>query len=212
MRLHYVYPYPHVDDSIALMAAEGKAGLLPYLDVPFQHASPRILKLMKRPANVENTLKRIRTWRAACPQLTIRSTFIVGFPGETEAEFEALLEFLSEAELDRVGCFAYSPVDGATANALPDPVPDALREERRARFMATQEAISARRLKRRVGSTLTVLVDAHEGARALARSAADAPEIDGNVVIDNGAELPIGEFARVRITGASAHDLSGLPA
>ncbi len=211
VRLHYVYPYPHVDDSIALMAAEGDAGLLPYLDVPFQHASPRILKLMKRPANVENNLKRIRAWRAACPQLTIRSTFIVGFPGETDAEFEALLEFLSEAQLDRVGCFAYSPVDGATANALPDPVPDALREERRARFMATQEAISAHRLKRRVGSTLTVLVDTHEGARALARSAADAPEIDGNVAIDNGAELPIGEFARVRITGASAHDLSGLP-
>ena len=211
VRLHYVYPYPHVDDSVALMAAEGDAGLLPYLDVPFQHASPRILKLMKRPANIENTLKRIRAWRDACPQLTIRSTFIVGFPGETDAEFEALLEFLSEAELDRVGCFAYSPVDGATANALPDPVPDALREERRARLMATQEAISARRLKRRVGSTLTVLVDAHEGPRALARSSADAPEIDGNVAIDNGAELRIGEFARVRITGASAHDLSGLP-
>ena len=212
VRLHYVYPYPHIDESIALMTSDGGSGLLPYLDVPFQHASPRILKLMKRPANVDNNLQRIRAWRAACPQLTIRSTFIVGFPGETDAEFEALLEFLSEAELDRVGCFAYSPVDGAAANALPDPVPDAVREERRARFMATQEAISARRLERRVGTTLTVLVDAHEGPRALARSASDAPEIDGTVAVADGATLAIGEFARVRITGASAHDLTGVPA
>jgi ribosomal protein S12 methylthiotransferase len=212
VRLHYVYPYPHVDETIALMASDGAPGLLPYLDVPFQHASPRILKLMKRPANVENNLQRIRSWRAACPELTIRSTFIVGFPGETDAEFDALLEFLSEAELDRVGCFAYSPVDGARANALPDPVPDALREERRARFMATQEAISERRLKRRIGATLKVLVDAHEGARALARSAADAPEIDGIVTVADGAALAVGEFARVRITGASAHDLSGVRA
>jgi ribosomal protein S12 methylthiotransferase len=194
------------------MASDGGPGLLPYLDVPFQHASPRILKLMKRPANVENNLQRIRAWRAACPELTIRSTFIVGFPGETEAEFEALLEFLSEAELDRVGCFAYSPVDGAAANALPDPVPDALREERRARFMSTQEAISTRRLKRRIGATLRVLVDSHDGARALARSAADAPEIDGTVAVADGAALAVGEFARVRITGASAHDLSGVRA
>ena len=212
VRLHYVYPYPHVDETIALMASDGGPGLLPYLDVPFQHASPRILKLMKRPANVENNLQRIRAWRAACPELTIRSTFIVGFPGETEAEFEALLEFLSEAELDRVGCFAYSPVDGAAANALPDPVPDALREERRARFMSTQEAISTRRLKRRIGATLRVLVDSHDGARALARSAADAPEIDGTVAVADGAALAVGEFARVRITGASAHDLSGVRA
>jgi ribosomal protein S12 methylthiotransferase len=212
VRLHYVYPYPHVDKSIALMAADGNAGLLPYLDVPFQHASPRILKLMKRPANVENNLKRIRVWRDACPQLTIRSTFIVGFPGETNAEFESLLEFLGEAELDRVGCFAYSPVEGATANALPDPVPDEVREERRARFMATQEAISARRLRRKIGTTLKVLVDAHEGSRALARSAADAPEIDGTVAIAGGAALKVGEFARVRVTGASAHDLTGVSA
>jgi ribosomal protein S12 methylthiotransferase len=167
---------------------------------------------MKRPANVENNLQRIRAWRAACPELTIRSTFIVGFPGETDAEFDALLEFLSEAELDRVGCFAYSPVDGAAANALPDPVPHVLREERRARFMATQEAISARRLKRRIGATLRVLVDSHDGARALARSAADAPEIDGTVVVADGAALAVGEFARVRITGTSAHDLSGVRA
>ncbi|HEY2865169.1 MAG TPA: 30S ribosomal protein S12 methylthiotransferase RimO [Casimicrobiaceae bacterium] len=209
VRLHYVYPYPHVDESIALMAAEGEAGLLPYLDVPFQHASPRILRLMKRPANVEDNLKRIRAWREACPQLTIRSTFIVGFPGETDAEFEALLEFLSEAELDRVGCFAYSPVDGAAANVLPDALPDAVREERRERFMATQATISARRLERRIGTNLTVLVDARDGARAVARSAADAPEIDGTVTIADGASLAVGEFARVRITGASAHDLTG---
>ena len=212
VRLHYVYPYPHVDESIALMASDGGAGLLPYLDVPFQHASPRILKLMKRPANVENNLQRIRAWRAACRQLTIRSTFIVGFPGETEAEFDDLLEFLDEAQLDRVGCFAYSPVDGAAANALPGAIPDAVREERRARFMAAQEAISARRLKRRIGTTVTVLVDAHEGATALARSAADAPEIDGTVAIADGAALAVGEFARVRITGASAHDLTGVRA
>ena len=212
VRLHYVYPYPHVDESVSLMASDGGPGLLPYLDVPFQHASPRILKLMKRPANVENNLQRIHAWRAACPELTIRSTFIAGFPGETDAEFDDLLEFLAEAELDRVGCFAYSPVDGAAANALPDPVPDALREERRARFMATQEAISARRLERRIGTTLKVLVDAHEGARAIARSAADAPEIDGTVAVDDGAALAVGEFARVRITGASAHDLTGVRA
>jgi ribosomal protein S12 methylthiotransferase len=212
VRLHYVYPYPHVDETIALMASGGNPGLLPYLDVPFQHASPRILKLMKRPANVENNLQRIRAWRAACPELTIRSTFIVGFPGETDAEFEALLQFLNEAELDRVGCFAYSPVDGATANALPDPVPEALREERRARFMATQEAISARRLKRKIGTTLTVLIDAREDAHVLGRSAADAPEIDGTVAVSDGAALAVGEFTRVHITGASAHDLTGVRA
>ena len=212
VRLHYVYPYPHVDETIALMTSGGNPGLLPYLDVPFQHASPRILKLMKRPANVENNLQRIRAWRAACPELTIRSTFIVGFPGETEAEFETLLEFLNEAELDRVGCFAYSPVDGATANALPDPVPEALREERRARFMQTQGAISARRLRQKIGTTLTVLVDSHEGASALTRSAADAPEIDGTVAVADGAELAVGQFTRVRITGASAHDLTAVRA
>ncbi len=210
VRLHYVYPYPHVDDVIPLMAGhEGAAGLLPYLDVPFQHASPRILKLMKRPANVENNLNRIRAWREVCPQLTIRSTFIVGFPGETDAEFEDLLAFLDEAELDRVGCFAYSPVDGATANALPDPVPELIKEERRARFMATQAEISARRLKKKIGTTQTVLVDAIDGRRATARGVADAPEIDGNVTIDEAAGLVVGQFARVRITAATEHDLVG---
>jgi ribosomal protein S12 methylthiotransferase len=178
VRLHYVYPYPHVDEVIPLMA-EGK--VLPYLDVPFQHANPRILKLMKRPASGERNLDRIRTWRAVCPELTIRSTFIVGFPGETEAEFEELLAFLEEAELDRVGCFAYSPVAGAAANALPDPVPEEVREERRARFMATQAAISRRRLERKVGSTQRVLVDEVGGSVAVGRSSADAPEIDGRV-------------------------------
>src|SRR5450755_4680446 len=167
VRLHYVYPYPHVDDVIPLMA---DGHVLPYLDVPFQHASPRILKLMKRPANAEGTLARIQAWRALCPELTIRSTFIAGFPGETEREFESLLAFLEEAQLDRVGCFAYSPVDGAAANALPDPVPEMLREERRARFMATQAAISERRLRDKIGRTLDVLVDAHEGSQAIARS------------------------------------------
>ena len=205
VRLHYVYPYPHVDEVIPLMA---DGHVLPYLDVPFQHASPRILKLMKRPANAEGTLARIQAWRALCPELTIRSTFIAGFPGETEREFEALLEFLEAAQLDRVGCFAYSPVDGAAANALPDPVPEALREERRARFMATQATISARRLRDKIGRTLNVLVDAHEGSLAIARSAADAPEIDGQVRVKDGAALAIGEFARVTITGASAHDLT----
>ena len=205
VRLHYVYPYPHVDEVIPLMA---DGHVLPYLDVPFQHASPRILKLMKRPANAEGTLARIQAWRALCPELTIRSTFIAGFPGETEREFESLLAFLEEAQLDRVGCFAYSPVDGAAANALPDPVPEALREERRARFMATQAAISERRLRDKIGRTLDVLVDGHEGSLAIARSAADAPEIDGQVQVAGGAGLATGEFARVTITGASAHDLT----
>jgi len=204
VRLHYVYPYPHVDDVIPLMA-EGK--LLPYLDVPFQHASPRILKLMKRPANAENTLARIKAWRAICPEITIRSTFIAGFPGETESEFAQLLAFLEEAQLDRVGCFAYSPVDGAAANALPDPVPQELREERQARFMQTQAAISAARLARKVGTTLQVLVDSVDGDVAVARSSADAPEIDGVVRIAGAKSLRIGEFATVTVTGADAHDL-----
>jgi len=209
VRLHYVYPYPHVDEVIARMTDDpAKGGLLPYLDVPFQHASPRILKLMKRPANAEGTLRRIEAWRAARPDLVIRSTFIAGFPGETEAEFEDLLAFLEAAELDRVGCFAYSPVDGATANALPDPVPAEIREDRRARFMAIQARISARRLARRVGATMTVLVDGHEGKTAIARSAADAPEIDGVVRIGTGGRLAVGEFARVTVTAASEHDLS----
>jgi len=208
VRLHYVYPYPHVDEVIGRMTDDpGAGGLLPYLDVPFQHASPRILKLMKRPANAEGTLRRIEAWRAARPDLVIRSTFIAGFPGETEAEFEEMLAFLEAAELDRVGCFAYSPVDGAAANALPDPVPVELREERRARFMEAQERISARRLARRVGTTMTVLVDGHEGTTAVARSAADAPEIDGLVRVAGGSKLAVGNFARVTITAASGHDL-----
>jgi ribosomal protein S12 methylthiotransferase len=204
VRLHYVYPYPHVDEVIPLMA-DNK--ILPYLDVPFQHASPRILKLMKRPANTENTLARIKAWRAICPQITLRSTFIAGFPGETEAEFQALLDFLEEAQLDRVGCFAYSPVNGAAANALPDPVPDELREERRARFMKTQEKISRARLKQKVGATLTVLVDSNDGIQAVARSSADAPEIDGTVIITRPGNLKPGDFAQVKITRATAHDL-----
>ncbi len=208
VRLHYVYPYPHVDEVIPLMA-EGK--VLPYLDVPFQHASPRILKLMKRPANSEGTLKRIRDWRAICPDLTIRSTFVVGFPGETEREFEQLLEFLEEAQLDRVGCFAYSPVEGAAANALPDPVPEAEKQDRQARFMAVQEKISAARLKRKIGQTMTVLVDEVGKDGAIARSSADAPEIDGRVIIRQGAKLKPGEFTEVKVTRADAHDLWAAP-
>src|SRR6195256_2306708 len=194
VRLHYVYPYPHVDDVIPLMA-EGK--ILPYLAVPFQHASRRILKLMRRPARAENVLARIRGWREICPQIAIRSTFITGFPGETEAEFSELLEFLKQARLDRVGCFAYSPVDGAAANALPDAVPDEVKEDRRARFMAAQAKISAARLARRVGETITVLVDGHEAdGTAVARSAADAPEIDGTGGVAGGKRLPVGSFWR----------------
>jgi ribosomal protein S12 methylthiotransferase len=186
-----------------------QGGLLPYLDVPFQHASPRLLKLMKRPANAENNLERIRRWRELCPDLTIRSTFIVGFPGETESEFEQLLEFLDQAQLDRVGCFAYSPVDGAVANALPDPVPEEIKEQRRARFMATQARISAARLKAKLGRTLNVLVDQIEGDTAVARSSADAPEI---VKVRGAKRFKPGEFARVRITRADQHDLWGVPA
>ena len=210
VRLHYVYPYPHVDEVIPLMA-EGK--ILPYLDVPFQHASPRILKLMKRPANAENTLKRIQSWRAMCPELTIRSTFIAGFPGETEAEFEQLLEFLDEAQLDRVGCFAYSPVEGANANALPDPVPEEIREERRGRFMQKQTEISRNRLARKVGSTQTVLIDeVNDDGSAVGRSSADAPDIDGTVQIARASRLPalhVGDFVDVKITGSTEHDLKG---
>jgi ribosomal protein S12 methylthiotransferase len=202
VRLHYVYPYPHVDEIIPLMA---EGAILSYLDVPFQHASPRILRLMKRPASGEVNLDRIRAWRKVCPDITLRSTFIVGFPGETEAEFEELLDFLEEAELDRVGCFAYSPVEGAKANELADAIPEPLREERRARFMEVQERISSRRLKKKVGKTLTVLVD----APGVGRSAADAPEIDGRVLIEDGQELKPGDWADVKITRAEAHDLSG---
>ncbi|MGZ8209846.1 MAG: 30S ribosomal protein S12 methylthiotransferase RimO [Burkholderiales bacterium] len=206
VRLHYVYPYPHVDEVIPLMA-EGK--VLPYLDAPFQHASRRILKAMKRPASAENNLERIRSWRDTCPELAIRSTFIVGFPGETDAEFEELLEFLEEAQLDRVGCFAYSPVEGAPANALPGAVPDDVKEDRRARFMAFQERISAERLKRKVGQTITVLIDELGERGALARSSADAPEIDGVVHLARAHGLKPGEFARVRVTASDAHDLHG---
>jgi len=207
VRLHYVYPYPHVDNVLPLMA-EGK--ILPYLDVPFQHASPRILKLMKRPASGERNLERIRAWRKICPDLTLRSTFIVGFPGETEAEFEELLEFLEEAELDRVGCFAYSPVEGAAANELPGAVPEEVKKERRQRFMEVQAEISARRLQDKVGRTLRVLVDTVEGNRAVARSAADAPEIDGVVYVQNAKGVQPGDFIDVRITKADTHDLHGL--
>jgi ribosomal protein S12 methylthiotransferase len=205
VRLHYVYPYPHVDEIVPLMA-QGK--VLPYLDVPFQHASPRILRLMKRPANAENNLERIQAWREICPDITIRSTFIAGFPGETEAEFEELLQFLEDAQLDRVGCFAYSPVDGAAANALPDPVPQELREERRGRFMATQEKISARRLRQKIGRTLVVLID-ESGENAIGRSSADAPEIDGVVHIRNAGGIQPGEIVQVRITRSDSHDLYG---
>ena len=209
VRLHYVYPYPHVDEVVPLMA-DGK--LLSYLDVPFQHASARILKLMKRPANAEDNLARIRRWREICPELTIRSTFIVGFPGETQAEFQELLDFLEQAQLDRVGCFAYSPVEGAVANTLSDPLPEAVKEERRVRFMAAQEAISAARLRAKIGRTMTVLVDEVRSDDAVARSAADAPEIDGLVYIENGKRLRSGEFAQVRVTRADTHDLWAVPA
>ncbi len=207
-RLHYVYPYPHVDDVIPLMA-EGK--VLPYLDIPFQHASPRILKLMKRPGAVDKTLERVQRWRAMCPELTLRSTFIVGFPGETEAEFEALLDFLDEAQLDRVGAFAYSPVEGAAANALPDPVPEDVKQERLARFMERQAAISAARLEAKIGSVQRCLVDLLEDGIAVARSSADAPEIDGLVHIQNAeaAGLRVGDFVDVEITDSDEHDLFG---
>ena len=216
VRLHYVYPYPSVDEVLPLMA-DGQ--VLPYLDVPFQHAHPDVLKRMKRPASGERNLDRIRAWRAVCPDLTIRSTFIAGFPGETEAEFEYLLDFLREAELDRVGCFAYSPVDGAVANALDGALPVEVREERLARFMAVQEAISARRIRRHVGTLQRVLVDDVNAEGGIARSFADAPEIDGNVFIapptSASARLAwrqkvrAGSFATVRITGADGHDLWG---
>jgi len=208
VRLHYVYPYPHVDEVIPLMA-DGK--ILPYLDVPLQHANPTILKAMKRPANAENTLQRIAHWRTICPDITLRSTFIVGFPGETEQDFEELLQFLDAAQLDRVGAFAYSPVEGAKANDLPNPVPEDIKEERLERFMTTQQAISEAKLKYKIGKTLTVLVDEiTEDGVALARSAADAPEIDGLVIIEDGSELSVGEFADVSIIGSTEHDLIAL--
>jgi ribosomal protein S12 methylthiotransferase len=208
VRLHYVYPYPHVDELIPLMAA-GK--ILPYLDIPFQHASPRILKLMKRPGAVDKTLERVQRWRQLCPAITVRSTFIVGFPGETDAEFDELLGFLDEAQLDRVGAFAYSPVTGATANDLPDAVPEEVKQERLARFMARQAEISAARLEAKIGTVQQCLVDAIEDGIAVARSKADAPEIDGLVHIQNAEEarLRVGQFVDVEITESDDHDLYG---
>jgi ribosomal protein S12 methylthiotransferase len=205
IRMHYVYPYPNVDEVVELMA-EGK--ILPYLDVPFQHASPRILQAMKRPANTENVLERVRRWRSICPDITLRSTFITGFPGETEEDFDLLLQFLEQAQLDRVGAFAYSPVEGATANALPDAVPAELREERRMRLMEFQEDISTQCLEARIGREMTVLVDevtAEEGA--LARSPGDAPDIDGLVIIPDSEGLEPGDFVQVRIVDCDVHDL-----
>ncbi|ESS72247.1 ribosomal protein S12 methylthiotransferase RimO [Methyloglobulus morosus KoM1] len=204
VRMHYVYPYPHVDDVIPLMA-EGK--ILPYLDIPFQHANSRILKLMKRPAASQNNLERIRAWREVCPDITLRSTFIVGFPGETEQEFEELLDFLDEAQLDRVGCFAYSPVKGAVANDLPDSIPEEIKQDRLARFMERQSEISAGRLQQRIGNIETVLVDEVVEEGAVARSQSDAPEIDGLVFIDGATHLKVGEFVSVEIEEADEHDL-----
>ncbi len=201
VRLHYVYPYPHVDRVMELMAA-GK--VLPYLDIPFQHASPTLLKRMKRPAAQEKTLARVQAWRAAVPDLTLRSTFIVGFPGETEAEFQELLDFLGEAELDRVGCFKFEPVDGAPANALADPVPEEVKAERYDRFMRTQQAISARRLKRKVGTRQQVIIDAVTPAGAIGRTKGDAPEIDGRVHVASRRPLRVGEITTVKIEGADA--------
>ena len=206
VRLHYVYPYPHVDDAIPLMA-EGR--ILPYLDIPLQHSSQRILKLMKRPADSEDTLKRIERWRSQCPDITLRSTFIVGFPGETDSEFEQLLEFLTAAQLDRVGCFAYSPVDGAAANALPDAVAPELRQERLERFMQHQQHISTQRLRRKVGSLQTVLLDTVEEGTAVGRTSANAPEIDGVVHISGVEGLRAGDFTDVRIDDSDEYDLFG---
>jgi len=210
VRLHYVYPYPSVDNVIPLMGVNaGK--VLPYLDVPFQHASPRILKAMKRPGDIENTLRRIEKWREICPDLVIRSTFIVGFPGETEDDFDTLLDFLEAAKLDRVGAFAYSPVDGARANELPDHVDEDIQQDRLARFMDVQADISAAKLKARLGREMTVLVDEAAGGRAIARSYADAPEIDGVVHIAQGRGLKPGDFVKVKITRSDDYDLWGKP-
>ena len=213
VRMHYVYPYPHVDNVIELMnatAVNGYGRVLPYLDVPFQHAHPRVLKAMKRPASSEKTLERIQAWRAQCPDLTIRSTFIAGFPSETEAEFQYLLDFLDEAQLDRVGCFAYSPVEGATANQIEGALPDEVREERVARFMEKQQGISTARLAQKVGSVQTVLVDEVDEDGAIARSMADAPEIDGLVYIDYTEEpLQVGQFVDVKIHSSDEYDLWG---
>jgi ribosomal protein S12 methylthiotransferase len=215
VRLHYVYPYPHVDEVLPLMAS---GRVLPYLDVPFQHAHPEVLRRMKRPASGERNLERLARWREICPQIVVRSTFIAGFPGESDSEFETLLDFVREARIDRAGCFAYSPVHGAAANALPGQLPAELREQRRARFMAVAEQVSARKLEERVGATMQVLVD-HAPALgrkgALGRSYADAPEIDGQVRLlppeKASKTLKVGEFTRARIVGTQGHDLVGLP-
>ena len=204
VRLHYVYPYPNVDEVIPLMA-EGK--ILPYLDIPFQHASPRILKAMKRPAFEDRTMARIHRWREQCPDITLRSTFIVGFPGETESEFQYLLDWMSEAQLDRVGCFQYSPVEGAPANALEGAVPDEVKQERYDRFMAHQQAISTERLARKVGKELDVLIDEVDEDGAVGRSSADAPEIDGSVFVDSAVPLKPGDMVRVRVTDSDEYDL-----
>ncbi|HUG72411.1 MAG TPA: 30S ribosomal protein S12 methylthiotransferase RimO [Steroidobacteraceae bacterium] len=209
VRMHYVYPYPHVDAVLPLMAA-GK--VLPYLDIPFQHGSPAVLKRMKRPAHAEDTLERIRNWRRLVPDLTLRSTFIVGFPGETDAEFEELLQWLDAAQLDRVGCFKYSPVEGATANELPGAVAPEVMAERHARFMEKAAAISGQRMAAKVGREVTVLVDSVSGSTAVARGAGDAPEIDGVVNVKKAKSLQAGEFARVRITAAGTYDLAAEPA
>jgi ribosomal protein S12 methylthiotransferase len=208
IRLHYVYPYPHVDELIPLMA-QGK--ILPYLDIPFQHASPSVLKAMKRPAFEDRTLARIHRWREQCPQLTIRSTFIVGFPGETEEDFEYLLQWLTEAQLDRVGCFQYSAVEGASANALPNPVPDDIKQSRWERFMAHQQAISEQRLRNKVGRDIDVIVDEVDGDTIIARSSADAPEIDGVVYVQSERPLAPGQLVRVRVTDSDAYDLWAHP-
>lgn len=204
VRLHYVYPYPNVDEVIPLMA-EGK--ILPYLDIPFQHASPRILKAMKRPAFEDRTMARIHRWREQCPDITLRSTFIVGFPGETESEFQYLLDWMSEAQLDRVGCFQYSPVEGAPANALEGAVPDEVKQERYDRFMAHQQAISTERLARKVDKEFDVLIDEIDEDGAVGRSSADAPEIDGSVFVDSAVPLKPGDMVRVRVTDSDEYDL-----
>ncbi len=208
VRLHYVYPYPSVDDIMPLMA-EGK--ILPYLDIPFQHASPRVLKLMKRPAHAENTLERIKKWREQVPNLVLRSTFVVGFPGETEEDFQMLLDWLEEAELDRVGCFKYSPVDGAKANDLPDHVPEDIQQQRWERFMQTQQAISTRKLQRRIGQRMTVLIDEVDEEGSIARSIADAPNIDGMVYLNEFFDCQPGDFVEIEIEHADEYDLWGSP-
>ncbi|MBI1196140.1 MAG: 30S ribosomal protein S12 methylthiotransferase RimO [Gammaproteobacteria bacterium] len=208
VRLHYVYPYPHVDEVVPLMA---EGALLPYLDIPFQHASPKILKAMKRPGNIDGTLARIRRWREICPELALRSTFIVGFPGETEDDFEQLLEFLDEAQLDRVGAFPYSDVAGAEANALPDQVPEEVKMERLERFMDLQTEISVAKLRRHIGRTMEVLIDESDGEQAVGRSYADAPEIDGNIYLEDAPGLEAGDLILARIVESGEHDLWAEP-